>query len=110
MELRRGDLVTVALQGAYGKPRPALVIQSDPFSGLGSVAILPITSTLLDAPLLRATVEPTPQNGLCAPSQIMLDQPMTVQADTIGPVFCPLDEATMVSMNPALALFPGLAG
>ncbi len=85
MELRRGDLVTVALQWAYGKPRPALVIQSDQFVGLGSVAILPITSTLLDAPLLRPTVEPTPENGLRAQSQIMLDKPMTVQADKIGP-------------------------
>ncbi|MFA8387901.1 MAG: type II toxin-antitoxin system PemK/MazF family toxin [Pelagibaca sp.] len=49
MDLRRGDLVTVALQGAYGKPRPTLVIQSDQFAGLGSVTILPITSTLLEA-------------------------------------------------------------
>ncbi len=110
MELRRGDLVTVALQGAYGKPRPALVIQSDQFVGLGSVAILPITSTLLDAPLLRPTVEPTPENGLRAQSQIMLDKPMTVQADKIGPVFGRLDEATMVSVNRALAVFLGLAG
>ena len=23
--MRRGDLVTIALQGAYGKPRPALM-------------------------------------------------------------------------------------
>ena len=110
MDLRRGYLVTVALQGAYGKPRPALVIQSDQFSALGSVTILPITSTLLDAPLLRPTVAPTHENGLCAPSQIMLDKPMTVQADKIGPVFGHLDEATMVSVNRALALFLGLAG
>lgn len=110
MDLRRGDLVTVALQGAYGKPRPTLVIQSDQFAGLGSVTILPITSTLLEAPLLRLTVEPTSENGLRAPSQIMLDKPMTVQADKIGPVFGHLDEATMVGVNRALALFLGLAG
>ena len=64
MEVRRGDLVTVALQGDYGKPRPALVIQADQFVDLGSVVILPITSTLVDAPLLRPTVEPSPDNGL----------------------------------------------
>ncbi|MGY9040082.1 MAG: type II toxin-antitoxin system PemK/MazF family toxin, partial [Rhodobacterales bacterium] len=78
MEVRRGDLVTVALQGDYGKPRPALVIQADQFADLGSVVILPITSTLVDAPLLRPTVEPTPENGLRKASQIMLDKPMTV--------------------------------
>lgn len=106
----RSDLVTVALQDAYRKSRPALVIQSDQFAELGSVAILPITSTLLDAPLLRPTVEPTPENGLCAPSKIMLDKPMTVQADKIGPVFGHLEEATMVSVNRTLALFLELAG
>ena len=47
MEVRRGDLVTVALQGDYGKPRPALVIQADQFADLGSVVILPITAVAL---------------------------------------------------------------
>ncbi len=106
MDLRRGDLITVALQGTYGKPRPALVIRSDRFAGLGSVAIRPITSTFLDAPLPRPTLE----NGLRTPSQIMLDKPMTVKTDKVGPVFGHLDEATMVSVNRALALFLGLAG
>ncbi len=32
MTARRGDLVTVALQGDYGKPRPALIIQFDFFA------------------------------------------------------------------------------
>ncbi|WP_348524792.1 type II toxin-antitoxin system PemK/MazF family toxin, partial [Paracoccus marinaquae] len=61
--MRRGDLVTVALQGDYGKPRPALIIQADQFSDLGSVVILPVTSTMVDAPLLRLTVAPSPENG-----------------------------------------------
>lgn len=109
MDLKRGDLITVALQGANGKLRPALVIQSNQFSALGSVAILPITSTLLDAPLLRPTVDPMPMNGLRTSSQIMLDKPMTVRADKIGPVFGHLDEANMFSVNRGLALFLGLA-
>ncbi|MDS9990839.1 P29 [Xylella fastidiosa] len=28
--MRRGDLVTIAMQGDFGKPRPALVIQARP--------------------------------------------------------------------------------
>ena len=110
MEVRRGDLVTVALQGDYGKPRPALVIQADQFADLGSVVILPITSTLVDAPLLRPTVEPTPENGLRKASQIMLDKPMTVKADKIGATFGHLNDASMVSVNRSLALVLGLAG
>ncbi len=108
--MRRGDLVTVALQGDYGKPRPALVIQADQFADLGSVVILPITSTLVDAPLLRPTVEPTPENGLRKASQIMLDKPMTVKADKIGATFGHLNDASMVSVNRSLALVLGLAG
>ena len=58
--LTRGDLVTVALTGDYGKPRPALVIQSELFDNHPSVTLLPVTNTLVDAPLLRLTVEPDP--------------------------------------------------
>lgn len=108
--MKRGDLVTVALQGDYGKPRPALVIQADQFADLGSVVILPITSTLVDAPLLRPTVEPSPDNGLRKASQIMLDKPMTVKADKIGATFGHLDDTSMVSVNRSLALVLGLAG
>jgi mRNA interferase MazF len=110
VEVRRGDLVTVALQGDYGKPHPALVIQADQFADLESVVILPITSMLVDAPLLRSTVEPSPVNGLRKTSQIMLDKPITVKADKIGAAFGRLDDASMVSVNRSLALVLGLAG
>ena len=108
--MRRGDLVTVALQGDYGKPRPALIIQADQFDNLGSVVILPLTSTLIDAPLLRPTVEPSSDNRLRAPSQIMLDKPMTVKAEKIGPSFGHLDDLAMIGVSRSLALFLGLAG
>lgn len=72
--MRRGDLVMVALQGDYGKPRPALVIQSDLFDGHPSVTILPITSELVEAPLFRLSVDPTPGNGLRKRSQVMVDK------------------------------------
>ena len=108
--MKRGDLVTVALQRDFGKPRPALVIQSDQFSGTASLVVLPITSTLVNAPLLRLTVEPDRGNRLRARSQVMLDKPMTVKADRIGPAFGALDDAAMLRVNRSLALFLGLAG
>lgn len=108
--MKRGNLVTIALQGEYGKPRPALIIQADQFAELGSVAILPLTSTMIEAPLLRLTVEPTPENGLRVSSQIMMDKPMTVNAEKIGSAFGHLDDSTMVSVNRLLALVLGLAG
>ena len=62
VEVKRGDVVTVVLPGAYGKPRPALVIQSDLFDEHPSVTILPVTSDLRDTPLFRITVESTSEN------------------------------------------------
>lgn len=48
--MMRGDLVTIAMQGDFGKPRPALVVQANQFSEHGSVTVLPVTSTLNAAP------------------------------------------------------------
>jgi mRNA interferase MazF len=110
MEVRRGDLVTVAMQGDYGKPRPALIIQADQFGDLGSMVILPLTTTMIDAPLLRPTIEPTAANGLRAASQIMLDKPMTVKSEKLGPAFGHLDDLAMIGVSRSLALFLGLAG
>lgn len=107
--MRRGDLVTVAMQGDFGKPRPALVIQSDQFDAHATVTVLLLTSTLIEAPLFRLTVTPTPDNGLERPSQIMVDKAMTVKQDKMGAVFGRIDDSTMVSVNRALALFLGFA-
>ncbi len=71
----RGDLVTITLQGDFGKPQPALVIQADAFDAHPSVTVLPVTSTRVDAPLLRVTLQPTAQNRLRKPSQVMTSIP-----------------------------------
>ena len=101
--------MTVALQGDQGKPRPALVVQLDHFGGLASVTVLPITGTLIDAPLLRVPVEPSEQNGLAKRSQIMVDKPQTPSRSKLGPVIGRLDDATMVAVNRVLAVFLALA-
>lgn len=106
----RGDLVTVALQGAHGKPRPALVIQSDLFRDTETIAVLLMSSTLVDTPLGRVTVEPSAENGLHATTQVMVDKPMAAPVRKIGPVFGRLDEPTLLEINRALALFLGIAG
>ena len=107
--MRRSDLVTVALRGEQGKPRPALVGQPDHFAALPAVTVLPLTGTLIEAPLLRIAIEPTPENGLAKHSQIMVDKPQTPPKGKLGPVFGRLDDATLVAVNRALAVFLGLA-
>ena len=104
----RGDLVIIALQGDFGKPRPALVIQADWFAAHTSVTVLPVTSVLIDAPLLRVAIEPSADNGLQKPSQVMVDKAMTVQRDNLGPAFGRIDADTLLEVERCLAVFLGL--
>ena len=106
--MKRGDLVTIALQGDYGKPRPALVIQSDLFSEHPSVVILPVTSELRDTPLFRVTIAPNEVNGLSRPSDVMVDKVQTVARDKIGSVFGRLSQEELLSVNRMLAVFIGV--
>jgi len=107
--MMRGDLVTIAVQGDFGKPRPALVIQANQFSEHASTTVLPITSTLVAAPLLRITVQPSAENGLQQTSQVMVDKAMTVRCDKVGPVVGRIDADAMVEVERCLAVFLGIA-
>lgn len=107
--MKRGDLVTVTLQGDQGKPRPALVVQADLFDDLHAVTLLPLTGTLVDAPLIRVTIMPTPQNGLAKPSQIMIDKLQTPLRTKVGQIVGHLDDGTLLAVNRAMAVFLGLA-
>jgi mRNA interferase MazF len=107
--MRRGDLVTIALQGDYGKPRPALVIQSDLFDEHPSVTILPVTSELRDTPLFRITVKPSDENGLSKLSQVMVDKAQTMPREKIGEPFGRLEDNAMLAVNRALAVFLAFA-
>lgn len=107
--MRRGNLVAIALPGDFGKPRPALVIQSDLFDEHPSVTVLPVTSDLREAPLFRIAIEPDPHNGLRKPSQIMVDKAQTVARDQVGNTFGRLDDETLLAVNRALAVFLGFA-
>ena len=101
--------MTVALPGPYGKPRPALVIQSDLFDEHLSVTILPVTSERRDTPLFRIEVAPTDANGLRKPSQIMVDKAQTIPRDKLGEPFGRLEDDRMLAVTRALALFLGIA-
>jgi mRNA interferase MazF len=107
--VRRGDLVTVAMAGDFGKPRPALVIQSDRFEETGTVTVLLVTGTLVDAPLIRLTLDPSPHNGLNKRSQIMVDKAMTVRREKIGGALGRIEPEEMLGVSRALAMFLGIA-
>jgi mRNA interferase MazF len=102
-------LVTVALQGDYGKPRPALIIQGDYFNAHPSFTVLPITSELREGPQFRVSIEPNDRNGLRMSSQVMVDKAQTVPSEKIGSVIGNLDNREMQDVSRALSVFLGIA-
>jgi mRNA interferase MazF len=104
--MQRGQFVTVAVPGDFGEPRPALIVQSDLFAELPSVVICPLTTTVrTDADQFRLDVEPSPHNGLRQLSQIAIDKITVIPADKIGAVIGQADDALLLRVNRALALF-----
>jgi len=85
------------------------VIQADLFSEQETITVLLVSSTLVNAPLLRVTVQPNTKNGLQKPSQVMVDKAMTVKQEKLGPAFGRIDEDAMVQVERCLAMFLGIA-
>ena len=108
--MKRGNVVTVAMQGDFGKPRPALVLQSDVFSDIhATVTVALISSEIVQAPIFRLDIEPNEANGLSRPSQVQVDKIMSIRSEKIGSVIGELNDVMMVRVNRALALWLGLA-
>ncbi len=105
MDVKRGDIVTIAIAGDYGKPRPALVIQHDAFDALESLVVLRITSAVHELPLFRIDLRPTESNGLRKPSQIMIDKPAAVPKQRLGRRVGRVDADTLDLVGRALRRF-----
>jgi mRNA interferase MazF len=110
MPLSRGDLVIVSAPGDYGKPRPAVVVQSDAIpQNHASVIICPLTTSEWAEAVFRVANDPKPETGLRARSQIMADKPVTVRRERVRQRIGRLANADMARLNVALALVMGLA-
>ena len=108
--MRRGDIASVVQPGAYGKPRPALIIQSDLFNPHHpSITVLPLTSELRDAPLFRLRVVPSDRNGLRAISEVMIDKITTVPRDKASDVFGQLEMEHLREAERLLTVWLGIA-
>ena len=107
--MRRGTIVTVALPGDYGKPRPAVVIQSERLAATDSLLVCPLTSTQRDAPLYRLAVAPDAENGLRQASDIMVDKITAVRRARVGTPIGSLGAAHLLALDHLLALAVGIA-
>jgi mRNA interferase MazF len=108
--MKRGEIWTMAGGPGYAsKPRPAVIIQDDCFSETLSIAVCPLTSEPIEAPILRIQVEPTPENGLRARSRLMVDKVTTVPKSRLGQCIGRLADDDLVRLNRSLLVFLGLA-
>ena len=108
--MQRGDVVTVAAAGDYGKPRPAVTVQTKAFPGNSdSLIICQMTSELTDSPDFRVTLDPTQANGLRVRSQVMADKPVTVRRERIRQIIGRLGADYVGHLNSALAFVMGIA-
>jgi len=108
--MKRGDVVLASAPGDYGKPRRAVVVQSDFFNEVHpSIGVCPPTTHLVAAPIFRISVTPSAENGLRENSQIMIDKVVTLPRGRIRDPVGRLDDVTMARVNRALAVFFGLA-
>ena len=110
LDLKRGDIVTIAAPGDYGKLRPALIVQADVFNDIhASIAVAPLTNTIIDAPLFRITLDPCRQNGLSRVSQIMVDKILTLPREKIGKRVGHVGNTLMVRVGRALSVWLGMS-
>lgn len=107
--MKRGDLVTVSVKGDFGKPRPAVVIQSDWVMDTESVLICQLTGELRDAPIFRLAILPATANNLEKVSQVMVDKIFAIRRDKCSVPFGRINEAEMIALNRMLSLVVGLA-
>lgn len=97
--------------GVYAsKPRPALIVQDDRYDGTASVTVLPLTTTPVDAPLLRIAVPATATTGIAQDSFVMVDKLTTVRRSNVRERVGRLTADQLVEVERALLAFLGLAG
>jgi mRNA interferase MazF len=107
--LKRGDLVAIAVQVDFGKSRLALAIQANQFEAHPTATVLLISRTMVDAPIFRITIQPSPKNGLQKSSQVMVHKAMTVLVDKVGATIGQLDHDSLLAVARSLAIFLGIA-
>jgi mRNA interferase MazF len=108
--MKRGDVVVVAATGDHGKPRLAVIVQTDAFPETHiSVVVCQMTSEVTEASDFRVTIDPSERNGLRTRSQIMADKPVTVRRARVARSIGRLDEGDIGRLNIALAFVMGLA-
>ena len=107
--MKRGEIWTISGAGYAGKPRPAVIVQSNQFDATASITVCAFTTNPADAPLVRLAVTPGEQNGLREASRLMVDKIATDPKERLGERIGRLEDEDIVRLNRAMMVFLGLA-
>lgn len=107
--MKRGEIWTISARGYAGKPRPAVIIQSDEFGDAASVTFCPFTTNDAEAAFFRIHVAAASDNGLLGDSRIMADKIMTAPAHKFGKRLGRLGPNHLAQLEQAIVLYLGLA-
>jgi mRNA interferase MazF len=106
--VRRGDLAIIVAPGDHGKPRPAVIVQSDELEDVDSVMVALISTRQMNAPLYRLSVAAATGTGLEEASDVIVEKVMAIPRRKIGPVIGRLSDADLLVLNRMLAFALGL--
>lgn len=107
--MKRGEVWTVSAQGYAGKPRPAVIVQSERFDATASLMVCVFTTDETDAPLPRLLIEPSEANCLREASRLMVDKLVTVPKERLGRKIGRLSDEDVMRLNRSMLVFLGLA-
>lgn len=109
--MRRGELWTASAGEGYAdKHRPVLIVQDDRFDATDSITFCPLTTTVVDIPLLRIPLQPRKTNGLAAPTSVMIDEITTARKSKSGQRIGKVSRTEMLQLERGLLVYLGMTG
>jgi mRNA interferase MazF len=107
--MRGGGIVTVAVSGDYGKPRPAVIIQANRLDDTDSVLVCRITTTERDTLTYRLRVRTADGTGLREISYVMADKVFAAKRAKCGRVIGRPPVNLLIALDRMLAIGIGFA-
>ena len=108
--MRRGEIYYVVPPRAFGKQRPAVVVQSSLFlADAPTVTFCLMTGSVQFVNPMRILLNPTKTNGLDQPTLIQVDKIVTVDAERIRNRMGSITSSQLATLDAALKLWLGLS-
>jgi mRNA interferase MazF len=107
----RGEIWTQAGGSDYaGKPRPVLIVQTDLLTGMASVITCPFTTFDGSEVPTRPRFDPSAENGLRKPCELMTEKIIAVPRNKLGRRVGAVTSDDMERVEQALLLVLGFEG